>query len=47
MPVVATLDTLDEETLLAILTKPKNALIKQYQKLLEMDDIKPSLPTDA
>jgi ATP-dependent Clp protease ATP-binding subunit ClpX len=40
VPVVATLNTLDEETLLAILTKPKNALIKQYQKLLEMDDIK-------
>jgi ATP-dependent Clp protease ATP-binding subunit ClpX len=40
VPVLATLDELDEETLLAILVKPRNALIKQYQKLFEMDEVK-------
>lgn len=40
VPVVATLDELDVEALLEILTKPRNALIKQYQKLFEMDDVK-------
>ena len=40
VPVIATLDELDEEALLAILTKPRNALIKQYQKLFEMDAVK-------
>ena len=37
LPIIVTLDALDEETLIEILTKPKNALIKQYQKLMEMD----------
>ncbi len=40
LPVVAPLHELDEATLIEILTKPKNALIKQYQKLFEMDGVK-------
>jgi ATP-dependent Clp protease ATP-binding subunit ClpX len=39
VPVVATLDELDEEALVDILVKPKNALIKQYQKLFDMDNV--------
>ncbi|HEC24853.1 MAG TPA: ATP-dependent Clp protease ATP-binding subunit ClpX [bacterium] len=39
LPVVATLEELDEEALIEILTKPKNALVKQYQKLLELEDV--------
>ena len=37
---VATLDDLDENALVDILTKPKNALVKQYQRLFEMEDVK-------
>jgi ATP-dependent Clp protease ATP-binding subunit ClpX len=40
LPVVAALHELDEDQLVDILTKPKNALVKQYQKLLEMDGVK-------
>ena len=40
LPVVATLDDLDEATLVEILTKPKNALVKQYQRLFEMEDVR-------
>ena len=40
LPVLATLDELDEPALVRILTEPKNALIKQYQKLLAFDDVK-------
>lgn len=40
MPVVAALDELDEAALIKILTEPKNALIKQYQKLLSFEDVK-------
>ena len=40
LPVIATLHELDEEALIDILTKPKNALVKQYQKLFEMDGVK-------
>ena len=40
LPIVVTLDALGEETLVRILTEPKNALVKQYQKLLEMDGVK-------
>jgi ATP-dependent Clp protease ATP-binding subunit ClpX len=40
LPVVATLDELDEQALRDILVKPRNALTKQYQKLLEMDGVK-------
>jgi len=39
LPVIATLDELDEEALVCILKEPKNALVKQYQKLLEMDRV--------
>lgn len=40
MPVVASFDELDEKALVRILTEPKNSLIKQYQKLLSLDDVK-------
>lgn len=40
LPVVATLDELDEAALVKILTEPKNALIKQYQKLLSFDNVR-------
>jgi ATP-dependent Clp protease ATP-binding subunit ClpX len=39
MPVVATLNELDEEALIQILKEPKNALVKQYQKLFEMEKV--------
>lgn len=39
LPVIATLEQLDEDALIQILTKPKNALVKQYQKLLQLDDV--------
>jgi len=39
LPVHATLEELDEEALISILTEPKNALIKQYSKLFEMEDV--------
>ncbi len=39
LPVVATLDVLDEEAFVRILTEPKNALVRQYQKLFEMDHV--------
>jgi ATP-dependent Clp protease ATP-binding subunit ClpX len=37
LPVVATLMDLDEDALVTILTEPKNALVKQYQRLFEME----------
>jgi len=40
VPVVATLDELDEDALVQILQKPKNALVKQYQKLFEFESVK-------
>ena len=39
LPVVATLEELDEKALVQILTEPKNALTKQYQKLFAMEDV--------
>jgi ATP-dependent Clp protease ATP-binding subunit ClpX len=39
LPVVATLDELDEKALVSILTEPKNALVKQYKRLLELDGV--------
>ena len=39
LPIVATLESLDEEALIKILTEPKNAIIKQYQKLLKFDNV--------
>ena len=40
LPVIATLEDLDEEALVTILTEPKNALIKQYQRLFDLEDVK-------
>ena len=40
LPVLATLEELDEAALVEILTTPKNALVKQYQRLFDMEDIK-------
>lgn len=40
LPIVATLEDLDESSLINILTEPKNALVKQYQKLFEMENVK-------
>ena len=39
LPVIATLGELDEEALVRILTEPKNALVRQYQKLFEMENV--------
>ena len=47
LPMVATLKELDEEALISILTEPKNALVKQYQKMFEMDNIKLKFTDDA
>ena len=47
LPVVATLDDLDESALIDILTKPKNALVKQFQRLFEMEDVRLQIHEDA
>jgi ATP-dependent Clp protease ATP-binding subunit ClpX len=47
LPVIATLDELSAESLVRILTEPKNALIKQYQKLFEMEGVKLRLTDSA
>ncbi|MGA3050960.1 MAG: ATP-dependent Clp protease ATP-binding subunit ClpX [Chitinispirillaceae bacterium] len=47
LPTVLALDELDEEALLRILTEPKNALTRQYQKLLAMEDIRLTFARDA
>jgi len=47
VPVLATLGDLDEDALIKILSLPKNALIKQYQRLFEMEDIKLTFADDA
>jgi ATP-dependent Clp protease ATP-binding subunit ClpX len=47
LPVVATLDDLDEAVLIEILTKPKNALVKQYGRLFEMEGVKLTFTEDA
>jgi ATP-dependent Clp protease ATP-binding subunit ClpX len=47
LPVLTHMDPLDKETLRAILTEPKNALIKQYQKLFTMDDVDFTITNDA
>ncbi len=47
LPVVATLDDLDENVLIEILTKPKNALVKQYGRLFEMEGVKLTFTEDA
>ena len=47
VPVVVSLDALDQEALIDILVKPKNALVKQFQKLFEMDDVELEFQPDA
>ncbi len=47
LPVFATLDKLDRETLVTILTKPKNALVKQYKALMGFDDVELEFEPDA
>ena len=47
VPVLATLDDLDESALIEILTMPKNALIKQYQKLFDMESVQLTFTDDA
>lgn len=47
VPVVVTLSELDEDALIRILSEPKNALVKQYQKLLGMDNVMLEFETDA
>ncbi|NNU80671.1 ATP-dependent Clp protease ATP-binding subunit ClpX [Halovulum dunhuangense] len=47
LPVIATLSDLDEEALVTILTKPKNALVKQYQRLFEMEDVNLTFTEEA
>ncbi len=47
LPVIATLDELDESALVSILTEPKNALVKQFQKLFEMEEVQLEIEPDA
>ena len=47
LPVLATLDDLDKDSLIEILTTPKNALVKQYQRLFEMEDVRLTFSEDA
>ncbi|MDE0590064.1 ATP-dependent Clp protease ATP-binding subunit ClpX [Halocynthiibacter sp. C4] len=47
LPVIATLEDLDADALVTILTKPKNALVKQYQLLFELEDAKLTFTDDA
>jgi ATP-dependent Clp protease ATP-binding subunit ClpX len=47
LPVVATLDDLDEEALIQILTEPKNALLKQYHRLFELEGVRLTVAEEA
>ena len=47
LPVIATLEDLDEDALVTILTEPKNALVKQYQRLFEIESVKLTFTPDA
>ena len=47
LPVIATLEDLDESALIRILTEPKNALVKQYQRLFEMEGVELSFQEEA
>ncbi|MBY6046553.1 ATP-dependent Clp protease ATP-binding subunit ClpX [Vannielia litorea] len=47
LPVLATLEDLDEDALVTILTEPKNALVKQYQRLFELEDTELTFTDDA
>jgi ATP-dependent Clp protease ATP-binding subunit ClpX len=47
LPVIATLEDLDQDALVTILTQPKNALVKQYQRLFELEDAQLTFTDDA
>ncbi len=47
VPIIVTLDSLDQDALVRILKEPKNSLIKQYQKLFDLDDVKLTFNDDA
>ena len=47
VPVVASLDALDEESLVRILTEPRNALVKQFKKMFSLDDVVLEFQPDA
>ncbi len=47
LPIIVTLDALDEEALIRILTEPRNALVKQYEKLFELDGVSLEFHPDA
>ncbi|MCG0276555.1 MAG: ATP-dependent Clp protease ATP-binding subunit ClpX [Thermosediminibacteraceae bacterium] len=47
VPIIVTLDALDEQALIRILKEPKNALVKQYQKLFEMDNVQLEFTDEA
>ncbi len=47
LPILTTLDPLDEDAMVHILTEPKNALVKQYEKMMAMDDVKLTFEEDA
>ena len=47
LPMIATLENLDEKALISILTEPKNALVKQYQQLFDMEDVQLTFTKDA
>jgi ATP-dependent Clp protease ATP-binding subunit ClpX len=47
LPVVATLNPLDEKDLIEVLVKPKNSLVKQYTKFFEMENVKLTIPEDS
>ena len=47
MPIIATLDDLDEKSLVKILLEPKNSLIKQYQRLFEFENVELEFKDEA
>ena len=47
MPIIATLNDLDEKSLVKILTEPKNSLIKQYQRLFEFEEVELEFQNEA
>ncbi|MDO5670683.1 MAG: AAA family ATPase, partial [Corynebacterium sp.] len=47
LPIVATVDNLDRQSLVQVLTEPKNSLVKQYQRLFEMDDVQLTFSPDS
>ncbi|NOQ32000.1 MAG: ATP-dependent Clp protease ATP-binding subunit ClpX [Helicobacteraceae bacterium] len=47
LPIIATLEEIDEEAMISILTEPKNSLVKQYKKLFAIDDVELTFDEDA